>query len=170
MFWWFNPYIIHILWVFKKQIDKQAHKYHENKPPEINMYRMYPIVSTKYKYSSCFISMHNVSWFLIYDFDCQWHKINWLFASHLFKMYTNEMEAKRLPCRYGRSLHISSPNTKSRSSVPINVMGMHRTPNKISEMAKFSRNTLVMVRIRRFWISVRITNAFPIMANNRMVM
>lgn len=75
-----------------------------------------------------------------------------------------------LPCKYGKSLHIASPNTKSRSSVPINVMGMHSTPSKISEMAKFNRNTLVMVRIRRFWINVRITNALPIMANNRIVM
>lgn len=68
------------------------------------------------------------------------------------------------PCRYGSNLHITSPNTKSRSSVPINVIGMHSTPNKMSEMAKFNRNTLVMVRIRRLWINVSMTNAFPMIA------
>lgn len=74
-----------------------------------------------------------------------------------------------LPCRYGKNLHIISPNTKSLSNEPINVNGMHSTPSKISENAKFRRNTLVMVRIRRFCTNVRMTSPLPITASNRMV-
>lgn len=74
-----------------------------------------------------------------------------------------------LPCKYGNSLHMSSPNTKSRNNVPISVNGMHSTPSKMSDTAKFSRNTFVIVRIRRFCISVKITSELPTMANNRMV-
>lgn len=39
----------------------------------------------------------------------------------------------------------------------------------MSETAKFNRNTLVMVRIRRFCTNVIITNEFPTIANNRIV-
>lgn len=40
----------------------------------------------------------------------------------------------------------------------------------MSEIAKFNRNTLVMVRIRRFWINVKMTNAFPTIARSKIVM
>lgn len=75
----------------------------------------------------------------------------------------------KIPCKYGNSLHINSPNTKSLSNVPISVNGMHRTPSKISEMARLSRNTFVMFRMRRFWINVRMTRELPTMASSRMV-
>lgn len=74
-----------------------------------------------------------------------------------------------LPCKYGMNLHMSSPNTKSRSSVPTSVKGIQKTPNRISETAKFNKNTFVMVRIRRFWTNVIMTSAFPTIANNKMV-
>lgn len=84
-----------------------------------------------------------------------------------FKMYN--IIKSILPCKYGKNLHIISPNTKSRNNEPINVNGMHKTPNKISETAKFNRNTLVMVRIRRFCTNVNITKPLPITANNKIV-
>lgn len=74
-----------------------------------------------------------------------------------------------LPCKYGINLHINSPNTKSRKSVPTSVNGIQKTPNRISETAKFNKNTFVMVRIRRFCTKVMITKAFPTMASNRIV-
>lgn len=58
---------------------------------------------------------------------------------------------------------------KSRSNVPTRVIGMHNTPNSTSDMAKLSRKTLVMVRIRRFWINVKMTSVLPTMANNKIV-
>lgn len=67
------------------------------------------------------------------------------------------------------NLHIISPNTKSRSNVPTSVNGMQKTPNRISETAKFNKNTFVMVRIRRFCTNVIMTSAFPTMANSKMV-
>lgn len=73
------------------------------------------------------------------------------------------------PCKYGRSLHIKPPNTKSLSSVPMSVNGIHKTPSKISDTAKFNKNTLVIVRIRRFWTSVNMTSALPVTANNKIV-
>lgn len=39
---------------------------------------------------------------------------------HIHKMHS--------PCKYGINLHISSPKTKSRSSVPTNVNGIQKTP------------------------------------------
>lgn len=74
-----------------------------------------------------------------------------------------------LPCKYGMNLHIISPNTKSRKSVPTNVNGIQKTPNRISENAKFNKNTFVMVRIRRFCTNVIMTSAFPTTANNKMI-
>lgn len=74
-----------------------------------------------------------------------------------------------LPCRYGKNLHIISPNTKSLNNEPINVNGIHSTPNKISDTAKFSKNTLVIVRIRRFCTNVSMTSPFPITASNKIV-
>lgn len=67
------------------------------------------------------------------------------------------------------TLHIISPNTKSRNNVPTRVKGIQKTPSRISETAKFNKNTFVIVRIRRFCTSVIMTNAFPTMANSKMV-
>lgn len=75
----------------------------------------------------------------------------------------------KLPCKYGISLHSTSPNTKSRSCVPINVNGIQNTPNKISETAKFNKNTFVIVRIRRFCTSVIMTNELPTSVSNKIV-
>lgn len=74
-----------------------------------------------------------------------------------------------LPWKYGNTMHIISPNTKSRSNEPINVNGIQSTPNNISDTAKFSRNKLVMVRIRRFCTSVNMTRPLPITANSKMM-
>lgn len=49
------------------------------------------------------------------------------------------------------------------------VNGIHRTPSNMSDTAKFNKNTLVIVRIRRFCTSVNITSALPVTANNRIV-
>lgn len=46
---------------------------------------------------------------------------------------------------------------------------MQRTPTNRSDMARFSRNTFVMVRIRLFCTSVRITNEFPITARKKII-
>lgn len=62
---------------------------------------------------------------------------------------------------------MNSPKTKSRLSVPTSVKGMQRTPRNRSEMARFSRNTFVIVRIRLFCTSVRMTSEFPITANRK---
>lgn len=74
-----------------------------------------------------------------------------------------------LPWRKGTNLHMISPNTKSRRSVPTNVNGIQKTPNKISETAKFNKNTFVIVRIRRFCTNVKITSPFPTTANNSII-
>lgn len=95
--------------------------------------------------------------------------INGSIVCKVASLELNVSKMPSLPCRYGRSLHMTSPNTKSRNNVPINVNGIHNTPSNMSDMAKFSRNTLVMVRIRRFCISVNITKELPMIANNRMV-
>lgn len=49
------------------------------------------------------------------------------------------------------------------------VNGIHKTPNKMSETAKFNKNTLVIVRIRLFCTSVKMTSALPVTANNKIV-
>lgn len=74
-----------------------------------------------------------------------------------------------IPCKYGKNLHIISPNTKSRSKAPISVNGIQSTPSSMSDTAKFSKNTLVMVRIRRFCTNVMITKKLPTIANKRIV-
>lgn len=43
-----------------------------------------------------------------------------------------------------------SPKTKLRSKVPINVKGMHSTPRRRSDIARFKRKTFVIVLIRLF--------------------
>lgn len=63
---------------------------------------------------------------------------------------------------------MKAPNTKSLFSVPTSVKGMQRTPKNRSEMAKLSRNTLVIVRIRLFCTRVRITSEFPMTARRKM--
>lgn len=73
-----------------------------------------------------------------------------------------------LPCKKGNILHMKAPNTKSLFSVPTSVKGMQRTPKNRSEMAKLSRNTLVIVRIRLFCTSVKITSEFPMTARRKM--
>lgn len=65
-------------------------------------------------------------------------------------------------------MHMKAPNTKSLFSVPTSVKGMQRTPKNRSEMAKLSRNTLVIVRIRLFCTSVKITSEFPMTARRKM--
>lgn len=47
--------------------------------------------------------------------------------------------------------------------------GIQNTPNKMSETAKFNRNTLVMVRIRRFCTNVNMTSVLPTRVNNKIV-
>lgn len=100
--------------------------------------------------------------------------ISLIFQVHLMEFIASTCPTHKhwlfVPCKYGSSLHISSPNTKSRSRVPISVIGMHSTPSRMSLTAKFKRNTFVMVLIRRLCISVSITNVLPIMASNSIVM
>lgn len=55
-----------------------------------------------------------------------------------------------LPCKYGRSLHINSPNIKSRSKAPTKVNGIHKTPRRRSEIAKFNKKRFVIVLILLF--------------------
>lgn len=51
--------------------------------------------------------------------------------------------------------------------MPTSVNGMQRTPRNRSDMARFSRNTFVIVRILLFCTSVRITSEFPITASRK---
>lgn len=74
-----------------------------------------------------------------------------------------------LPCKYGSSLHIISPNMKLRKIVPTNVNGIQNTPKNKSDTARLSKNRLVVVRIRLFCTSVRITREFPTVANRNMI-
>lgn len=46
---------------------------------------------------------------------------------------------------------------------------MQRTPRNRSDMARFSRNTFVIVRILLFCTSVRITSEFPITASRKII-
>lgn len=73
------------------------------------------------------------------------------------------------PCMNGNTLHMTTPNMKSRSNAPTSVNGMHSTPSRMSDTAKFSRNTFVMVRIRLCCTSVMMTRILPTMASNRIV-
>lgn len=86
--------------------------------------------------------------------------LDWTLKGHFRKR--KQLNA---PCKYGKSLHITSPNIKSRSSVPTSVNGMQNTPKNKSDTARFSRNKLVIVLILRLWISVNITKRFPITAS-----
>ena len=67
-----------------------------------------------------------------------------------------------LPWRYRISTHIVLPKIKFLSKVGIRVNGIQKTANSKSDMDRFSRNTFVTVRIRRFCASVTITKVFPI--------
>lgn len=58
---------------------------------------------------------------------------------------------------------------KSLSNIPINVNGIQNIPNNKSEIAKLSKNTFVIVLIRRLWINVNITNKFPITASRNII-
>jgi hypothetical protein len=53
---------------------------------------------------------------------------------------------------------------KSLSSHPTSVNGIQNTPRNKSLIAKLSKNKFVIVLIRRLWISVIMTNIFPITA------
>ena len=57
--------------------------------------------------------------------------------------------------------HITGPNTKFLNAIGIMVNGIHKTANSKSLMDKFSKNTLVTVRIRLFCIKVIITRTLP---------
>ena len=59
------------------------------------------------------------------------------------------------------------PKMKFLMSVGISVNGIQNTASNKSLTDRFSRNTLVIVRMRRFCTRVRITSAFPPIDNTK---
>ena len=57
--------------------------------------------------------------------------------------------------------HITGPNMKSFNRVGMRVKGIQKTESNKSLKERFSKNTLVIVRIHLFWARVKITKTFP---------
>ena len=66
-------------------------------------------------------------------------------------------------------MHIALPKMKFFSSVGISVNGIQRTASSRSLTARFSKNRLVTVLIRRSCASVAMTRALPAIANRNMI-